>query len=254
MVHSNSEVMDKDVTMGNARKLILLRVKDLPPRFDFREQWPQCVRPVKDQMHCGSCWAFSASSVLADRFCIASGGRVNVDLSPQFMVSCSGQNNGCYGGFFDATWRFLVAVGTVSETCVPYVSFGGFVPACNIKSCGVPGQSSPFYQAKSARKLEGMLDIMTDLKENGPVQLAMGVYKDFYSYKSGVYRHVTGKYVGGHAVKIVGWGFDTASRLPYWICENSWGKDWGINGYFWVLRGHGECGIGKLVWSGKPDL
>ncbi|EFC35250.1 predicted protein, partial [Naegleria gruberi] len=93
------EVMDKDnstnTPLSDSRYLTILRLQDFPTQFDAREQWPQCIRSIKNQKNCGSCWAFSASSVLADRFCIKSGGKVNVDLSPQFMVSCSGQNNGC---------------------------------------------------------------------------------------------------------------------------------------------------------------
>ncbi|EFC44256.1 predicted protein, partial [Naegleria gruberi] len=158
------------------------------------------------------------------------------------------------GGFLVATWRFLAAVGTASEQCVPYVSFGGAVPACNIKSCAVSGEKSPFYKVKSARKLKGMVDMMADLKANGPLQATMIVYKDFFSYKSGVYHHVSGRMVGAHAIKIVGWGVDSASKLPYWICANSWGEDWGLDGYFWIARGRGECGLGKTVWSGKPAL
>ncbi|KAG2378426.1 hypothetical protein C9374_008313, partial [Naegleria lovaniensis] len=69
-------------------------------------------------------------------------------------------------------------------------------------------------------------------------------------YKSGVYHHVSGGLVGGHAIKIVGWGVDSESRKPYWICANSWGPSWGIDGFFWILRGVEECGIGRDVWTG----
>lgn len=61
---------------------------------------------------------------------------------------------------------------------------------------------------------------------NGPVQTAFNVYEDFLSYKSGVYSHVTGSPVGGHAVKIIGWGVDKDTQLPYWLIANSWNTDW----------------------------
>lgn len=44
----------------------------------------------------------------------------------------------------------------------------------------------------------------------------------------GIYQHVTGEYIGGHAVKILGWGSDNGT--DYWIVANSWNKNWGDNG------------------------
>lgn len=44
---------------------------------------------------------------------------------------------------------------------------------------------------------------------------------------------MTGSYVTGHAVRIIGWGDG------YWICANSFGKDWGENGFFRIA--FGEC-------------
>ena len=41
---------------------------------------------------------------------------------------------------------------------------------------------------------------------NGPVMAEFAVYVDFFSYGKGIYKHVTGDFVGGHAVKVIGWG------------------------------------------------
>jgi cathepsin B len=57
------------------------------------------------------------------------------------------------------------------------------------------------------------------------------VYHDFFSYKTGVYHHVTGDLEGGHAVKILGWG-TADDGTNYWICANSWGSNWGEDGFF----------------------
>ncbi len=51
--------------------------------------------------------------------------------------------------------------------------------------------------------------------KNGPVQTAFTVYEDFPTYKSGVYKHVSGSALGGHAVKMVGWGVEDGT--PYWL-------------------------------------
>ena len=40
---------------------------------------------------------------------------------------------------------------------------------------------------------------------NGPVEAAFQVYQDFYAYRKGVYEHLSGSLVGGHAVKVVGY-------------------------------------------------
>lgn len=79
----------------------------------------------------------------------------------------------------------------------------------------------------------------------GPVEAGFEVYEDFMEYSSGVYVHSTGKllgafiqcpqscltrFVGGHAVRVVGWGVDAGQK--YWTVINSWGKSWGENGTF----------------------
>ncbi len=66
--------------------LPLGNVSNLPENFDSRQQWSNCIHPIRDQKSCGSCWAFAASEVLSDRLCIASNGAVNVVLSPQNLV------------------------------------------------------------------------------------------------------------------------------------------------------------------------
>jgi cathepsin B len=48
--------------------------------------------------------------------------------------------------------------------------------------------------------------IQAEIMANGPVEASFSVYSDFLEYKSGVYQHTTGSFLGGHAVKIVGWG------------------------------------------------
>jgi len=61
------------------------------------------------------------------------------------------------------------------------------------------------------------------------------------SYKSGVYTHVTGSALGGHAIKVVGWGVTKdAKKTPYWIVANSWNTSWGKDGYFWMGM-NGSC-------------
>ena len=87
---------------------------------------------------------------------------------------------------------------------------------------------------------------------NGPVEGAFTVYSDFLSYNSGVYQHTTGEELGGHAIRILGWGVEDST--PYWLVANSWNQDWGDKGFFKILRGSDECGIESGIVAGTPKV
>jgi len=76
---------------------------------------------------------------------------------------------------------------------------------------------------------------------NGPIEVSFTVYGDFLTYKSGIYARTTGSPIGGHAVKMVGWGVENGNK--YWKIANSWNEDWGEAGFFRIKRGTNECGI-----------
>jgi len=83
---------------------------------------------------------------------------------------------------------------------------------------------------------------------SGPIETAFHVFKDFMSYTSGVYVRQSDDYLGGHAVKVIGWGYDATSKLNYWIAQNSWGASWGMNGMFWIA--FGQCGFDSNFFVG----
>jgi cathepsin B len=84
------------------------------------------------------------------------------------------------------------------------------------KSAYLVNQSAPVIQA--------------EIYTNGPVEASFTVYHDFVPYQSGVYVHnvSSGGYLGGHAIKIIGWGVtsssDSAEPMPYWLVANSWNE------------------------------
>jgi len=94
--------------------------------------------------------------------------------------------------------------------------------------------------------------IATEIMTNGPVEGAFSVYEDFLTYKSGVYKHTTGQLLGGHAIKILGWGVDNG--VEYWTVANSWNEDWGNGGFFNIAKGTNECGIESGVVAGLPRV
>lgn len=225
---------------------------DLPENFDSREQWPECIHPIRDQGHCGSCWAHAASEVLSDRFCIASNNTVNVVLSPQDFVSCDWFDHGCNGGILTTSWIYLRFFGLVTDECKPYTSADGKVAWCPLfkKQCTAEGQEYKKYKAKNFYGLTAINDIKRSIYTKGPVETGFYVYDDFMSYKSGIYKKgPNAKMLGGHAVKIVGWGKENDTE--YWVVANSWNTSWGEQGYFKIA--FRECGIENCI-AGDPQL
>jgi len=251
----------------------------IPDSFDAREAWPNCesIREVRDQSNCGSCWAFGAVEAMSDRICIASNQTRQDRISSENLVSCCGWEcgDGCNGGYPSGAWSYWVDTGLVTgdlygskTTCQPYTlapcdhhttgqynpcSGDSETPSCQ-NTCvdGESYSSSLRYGSTSYEVSSNVADIQKEIMTHGPVEGAFTVYEDFPSYKSGVYQHTTGSELGGHAIRILGWGVE--SGTPYWLVANSWNEDWGDKGYFKILRGSDECGIESGIVAGLPKL
>ena len=221
----------------------------LPSSFNSLDKWPSCIHEIRDQQHCGSCWAHAASEVLSDRFCIASNNKTNIVLSPQDMVSCDYFDHGCNGGILTLSWLYLRIFGVVTDECKKYTSGKGDVSFCKWK-CDNDNVEYKKYKASGFYYLFTINQIKNDIMNYGPIETGFSVYSDFMNYKSGIYsKGKNAELLGGHAVKIVGWGEENG--VEYWICANSWGKNWGENGYFRIKMR--ECGIENVI-SGNPLL
>jgi len=241
-----------------------------PDTFSSAINWPYCptISTIRDQSACGSCWAFGAVEAMSDRICIFQ--KQNVSLSSAAMAFCCDSCGfGCGGGYPSAAWEYWQSNGLVEEGCWPYPfpSCDHHIPnsknpcpsqeynnkdcanKCDSKWTG-PAWASDMHYGDHVYSLIGENDILNDIYLNGPVETAFTVYEDFLTYKSGVYRHTSGEPVGGHAVKIVGWGVESGDK--YWLIANSWNPDWGLNGYFKILRGNDECGIEDEANGGIP--
>jgi len=97
----------------------------------------------------------------------------------------------------------------------------------------------------------GEQDIQTAIMAGGPMEVAFSVFSDFENYASGIYHHVKGGMVGGHAVKVTGWGVENG--VKYWKIANSWNPYWGEKGYFRIMRGTNEGGIEDQAVASSPD-
>lgn len=225
----------------------------LPESFDSRTEWPSCIGEVRDQAQCGSCWAFGAAESFGDRVCIAEGKKEQVVLSTQNLVSCDYNNYGCQGGYLNMVWDFLATVGITTDKCWGYQSGKGDVPACpdtkEHKVLKCEDQSTPvYYKVSSVAHPVTIADIKAEIAANGPMETGFMVYRDFMSYKSGVYKHLSGDLLGGHAIKVLGWGVEDGQN--YWLAANSWGTKWGENGLFKIAEG--ECQFEAQFYAGAP--
>lgn len=131
----------------------------------------------------------------------------------------------------------------------------GHTPKCPYKCAegsNLDWKSDKHYSVSAYKLANDELTIMKELYENGPAEAAITVYEDFMAYKGGVYHHTTGKALGGHAIRLVGWG-ETDEGEKYWVLANSWNTDWGENGYFRIRRGVNECGVESEVVAGIAE-
>ena len=86
------------------------------------------------------------------------------------------------------------------------------------------------------------------------------VLSDFFHYKGGIYRHtnLTDKFnpfeLTNHAVLLVGYGVDEVSGEKFWIVKNSWGTEWGEDGYFRIIRGIDECAFESMGVQSFPII
>eukprot|EP01038_Epipyxis_sp_PR26KG_P005079 gene5079-7086_t len=260
---------------------------DIPSSFDVRTAWPACAAisgRVRDQSSCGSCWAFGSTEAFNDRFCIATGDATTVFSAEDTNACCNGVScsfsMGCNGGQPSGAWNWFTKVGVSSGADYADIGTGSSCKPYSLQSCAhhvdppagmvacdsLPSFSTPKctstcsesayktayksdkHLASSSYSVKSVANIQKELMEKGTVSVAMTVYEDFESYSSGIYQHKTGKSLGGHAIKMIGWGEENGT--PYWICVNSWNSSWGEKGTFRILRGSNECGIEGSVVAG----
>lgn len=183
---------------------------------DYRSKMP----PVKNQKHCGSCWAFSAIDVV-DFF----GG----SHSEEELIDCFGRS--CRGNDPQRALQYLSQHGVASESAYGYTA-----------GSGQAGQCKKFQSVASVsnvRAVSGASSIVSALQHQ-VVSVAFTLSEHgspFMNYHTGVYDQYCGS-GAGHAVAAVGYSSD------YWIIRNSWGSGWGGNGgYVYFKKGSNLCGI-----------
>jgi len=214
------------------------------------------MQPVKNQQQCGSCWAFASACVMETMAAIQL--NMSVSLSEQDIVDCSfgsPAGNGCDGGDPLSLFQWAQNNAIGSENPYGYVSANGgdqtgFVQACQKNLIS----QSPFQVTATQSNGYNTEQAIIAALANGPVAVAIDASSnDFSSYSSGVFSSPScaqpdgsGSCNADHAVTVVGYGTYTlpnGSQVPYWKVRNSWGANWGYNGYILMQRGVNMCCI-----------
>ncbi|CAN0839397.1 Thiol protease aleurain-like [Linum grandiflorum] len=208
----------------------------LPEKKDWRDKG--IVSPVKNQGGCGSCWTFSTTGALEAAYAQAFG--KGISLSEQQLVDCAGSfnNYGCNGGLPSQAFEYIKYNGGLeTEEAYPYTGKNGLCKY-SAQNIGVQVLDSVNITLGAEDELKYAVGLVR------PVSVAFQVVSDFRLYKSGVYTSDTCGSTSmdvNHAVLAVGYGVE--NNTPYWLIKNSWGADWGDNGYFKMEMGKNMCGV-----------
>lgn len=238
----------------------------LPSAFDWRIR--NGVTPVKDQARCGSCWAFGTVGPLESNIRIKDG--IIEDLSEQYLVSCNTEGWSCNGGWWAHDYHEWKSnpcdpmPGAVLETEFPYTAKDE-QPCCVGKfPCSHPYKIVSWYYieigATKSYYYMGKVPPTAELKkaicDRGLISATVYVGSAFVRYTdmcdgdgvlepSEVFEtnEADGPNVN-HAVVLVGWD-DNVGTNGAWILRNSWGTNWGEEGYMYI--GYGISNVGSYA-------
>ncbi|KAK6152042.1 hypothetical protein DH2020_014677 [Rehmannia glutinosa] len=230
--HRLGAAQNCSATRGNHKLTNVL----LPETKDWRETG--IVSPVKNQGHCGSCWTFSTTGALEAAYAQAFG--KGISLSEQQLVDCAGafNNFGCNGGLPSQAFEYIKYNGGLeTEDAYPYTGKDGLCKYSS-ENVGIRVLDSVNITLGAEDELKHAVAL------SRPVSVAFEVVDGFRAYNGGVYTSTkcgSSPMDVNHAVLAVGYGVENG--IPYWLIKNSWGADWGDNGYFKMEMGKNMCGV-----------
>ena len=230
--------------------------------------------------------------ILCDFGGIETQDKINLETITSANIS-SILNKACSGNSIADTGRYLIEFGTPTNKCLPLIESSpeivknynltvvkniNEIPLCtNLtgrygdmcrdyyydpitgSEYGTPQQ---LYRAYSGHTFidKPEMSVSDQMREDiykfGPIISGIQIYSEFYTFdpKTQIlgFPSDTDVFISGHAVEIIGWGEENG--VKFWWIKNSWGENWGIDGYFKLLRGQNALQIEENVLSLTPDF
>ncbi|XP_075198809.1 procathepsin L-like [Anomaloglossus baeobatrachus] len=240
---SRSCVTSNKISLAPKKRPMQPRGKNfnIPESVDWRDS--NCVSPVQNQGdYCGSCWAFATVGVVESHYCIKA--KELVKMSEQQLVDCDGVNDGCCGG--------------MPTDALEYISRNGLMKAKDYEYS--EKKFTCLYKPKNAINVNVTKHYVLPQEDNmassvaldGPITVLIDASSDLMEYSEGIFDGECTEEIN-HAVIAVGYGTEydeeTDENVDYWIVKNSWGEDWGENGYIKMKRNINQCGIASMPAS-----
>ena len=231
---------------------------DLPPAVDWRKMG--VVTAVKDQGHCGSCWAFATTANLESYFALATGELYN--LAPQQLVSCSPNSHqcggwgGCAGSTSEVAMAYVIQHGMTEEYIYPYQSYwGDSNGTCYYNNSHAHGATPAVMNITGYVKLpeNDAQAIMQHLATTGPLAVNVAA-SPWHDYEEGIFDGCSYDDVDiNHVVQLVGYGSENGE--DFWLVRNSWTPRWGEKGYIRLKRNaETKCGTDHEPHDGTGCL
>ena len=210
------------------------QILTLPTSYNWCDH--NVCTPVKDQGSCGSCWAFGTVAPLESAIRRTDG--ATRDISEQYLVSCNSEGWGCNGGWWAHDYHLSKKpagqpeAGSVYEANFPYTATKS---PCNPPYTSREKITGWAYIA--GHSIPSVAAVKQAIYDHGPVAVVVCVNNDFQRYSSGIF---TGASCTdrNHGVVLVGWN----DADQYWVLRNSWGTNWGENGYMRIRYGVSQVG------------
>jgi len=251
------EPQDCSATAHNSRPQPLLNPNhplvgaSAPSKIDWRDE--KIISEIKDQGQCGSCWTFSTTGCLEAHY--AQFTNQLTLFAEQQLVDCAQDFNnfGCDGGLPSQAFEYVMFNGGLDTEF--YYHYNSGTTKTQNGNCSASRNMNDF-----AGKVYGVYNVSqyneTDIVDKvgtiGPVSICYDVIDGFSAYSGGVYSSDkcgnTSSSVN-HAVLAVGYGVqhEANGSTPFWIVKNSWGRTWGLDGYFMIERGVNMCGLASCA-------